>query len=65
MSEGKETGEKTLFSFSFSPFTFGVDETHKLVRAGQRRVDGVARDARVGPGEDGGRGVAGELADSG
>ena len=47
-----------------TPFTFGIDEPHKLVRAGQGRVDRIARNASIGPGEDGGRGVAGELADS-
>lgn len=53
-----------FFFFSLSISTFGVNEPDELVRAGKRRVDGVSRDARVGAGEDGARGVAGELADS-
>ena len=59
---------KKALSLLFVPFslpTFSVDEPNELVRARQSRVDGVARNARVGAGEDGGRGVAGELADSG
>ena len=62
LRRGKNLKKKLSLFFCF---TFGVDEPDALVGAGQRRVDGIARDARAGPGEDGGRGVAGELADSG